>query len=102
MLGDICYTCYVCDTTHQEVRVTSQSKRKPVAPENTIDAESAAEVMQVSLMTVTRFVKSGLLKGYKLTPASNAKLRIYAQSVIDYCRRVQSRDVTDQVRDLLS
>lgn len=75
---------------------------KRVDPQKTISVNEAAEIMQVERSTAIRMIHAGEISGYQTTPGKTTPFRVYAQSVIDYCQRVQSRDVTEQVRQLLS
>ncbi len=46
-----------------------------------VTLDEAARLLGVSKSTASRLYKSGLLVGYKLTPAKNSPLRIYTASI---------------------
>jgi excisionase family DNA binding protein len=49
--------------------------------EETVTTQEAMKILGVSKTTVTRLVKRGELRAYKLTPAQNSALRIYKESL---------------------
>lgn len=75
---------------------------KRIDPQKTISVNDAAEVMQIERSTAIRMIHAGEISGYKPTPGKTAPFRVYAQSVIDYCARIQYRDVADQVRKVIA
>ena len=59
-----------------------------------VTTAQAAELLGVSKSTVTRFLRDGILKGYKLHPAStNSPFRIYRTSVD---RLIQQRQTPEK------
>lgn len=51
---------------------------------STVSLQEAANRLNVSKSTASRLYRSGLLHGYKLTPAKNSPLRIYVASITRY------------------
>ena len=49
--------------------------------EKTMSSREAAEILGVSMSTVARWVRSGYLKGHKLTRVRNSHLRVSRESV---------------------
>ena len=59
----------------------------------TASTEQVAEALNITLMTVTRLCKQGLLESYRLTPAPKSRIRIYVDSVEAFAKK-QRRKIT--------
>ena len=53
----------------------------------TLSSSEAAQIIGVSIPTITRMIQRGELEAYKLTLAKSSPLRIYKDSVEDVLER---------------
>ena len=58
-----------------------------------LSVKETAALMGVSIQTVHRLIDDGELDGYKKTEAPNSAYQLYFESVRDYIKRVQKRDI---------
>ena len=58
----------------------------------TASPKQVAEAMNISLMTVTRLCKLGLLDFYRLTPAPRSRIRVYVDSIQAFAKK-QGREI---------
>ncbi len=58
-----------------------------------VTAQRAAEILELSKMTVLRHYHAGKLHGYRTSGARTAPTRIYVDSVIAFARKEQGRDI---------
>jgi len=54
-----------------------------------VDTATAARMLGVSIMTITRLIREGELCAYKLTLAQNSPYRIHIDSIEDFLERRQ-------------
>lgn len=59
-----------------------------------VSAQRAAEILEISKMTVLRHYHAGKLLGYRTSRGRTAPAKIYADSIIAFARNEQGRDVT--------
>ena len=53
----------------------------------------AAELLEISLMQVTREFHAGRIEGYRKSSGQRAQIMVYKDSVINFATKVQGRSV---------
>lgn len=61
----------------------------------TASTQQVAEALGITVMTVTRLCKQGLLESYRVTPAPRSRIRVYIDSVEAFAKK-QGRSITIQ------
>lgn len=68
----------------------------PWSPRYTISSARAAEILDVSIQTVTRLIEEGKLKAYKIRDTQTSPWRINYESLISYVESMHERNGLDQ------
>lgn len=61
------------------------------ATRETVKTVEAAEILEVSTVTILRLIDTGELEAYKLTPGKTSPYRIYRDSIDAFISRRQQR-----------
>jgi excisionase family DNA binding protein len=68
----------------------------PWSPRYTISTARTAEILDVSVQTVTRMIEDGTLKAYKMRDKRNSPWRINYESLLAYIEDMHQRNGLDQ------
>jgi predicted site-specific integrase-resolvase len=58
----------------------------------TASSQQVADALGISLMTVTRLCRRGLLESYRVTPAPKSRIRVYVDGVEAFAKK-QGREI---------
>jgi excisionase family DNA binding protein len=64
----------------------------PWSPSSTISARRAAEMLDVSPMTILRMIKAEEIDGYQVRELAGSPFRVYYDSVIAYIEAMHERN----------
>jgi excisionase family DNA binding protein len=68
----------------------------PWSPRYTISSSRAAEILDVSVMTVTRMIEDGTLKAYKVRNKPNSPWHINYDSLVAHIESIHQRNGLEQ------
>ena len=68
----------------------------PWSPRYTVSTARVAEILGVSIQTVTRLIEDGSLKAYKVRNKPNSPWRINYDSVVTYIKSIHSENGLEQ------
>jgi excisionase family DNA binding protein len=68
----------------------------PWSPRFTVSTARVAEILDVSIQTVTRLIEDGTLRAYKVRDKPNSPWRISYDSVVAHCESIHQTNGLDQ------
>ena len=68
----------------------------PWSPRYTVSTARVAEILGVSIQTVTRLIEDGSLKAYKVRNKPNSPWRINYDSVVAYIKSIHAENGLEQ------